>query len=1102
MGGPRRGGVFRHLSKSRAFTAAVLGCVLVTTVAMPATTGRSRADAATRRPAAPATVPGMPGIPQPGTVAFNEDFENRQSPLPVRLNDYTGTTGMTYTADQPWLENCNGWIAAFADPAGGNAAVAPQVADCNPLGGPGTPGTTAWNDVRQLAQSLGVLNGTSPASANHAVSAFTNGHINSGNPGPNFIEFQTGSEIPLASYGRFLTFSVNAAEMNCAVSANHALLDFYLYHGAAETKVATQSVDPCAQGTQLTPGFWTETFIGDAPVLWTDPSVGIKMRNAQGSGAGNDHAFDDIRLLDISPQLDKQFETGSARVGQPVRLTFTVTNTADLLAKNGWSFTDTLPSGMRVANPANASTDCSAGTINANAGDTQVSMTGGVLNAGQASCRIAVDVTSDTAGTFLNNASNMTQLVGLNPPGESDVVFNEPPAASIDLVKTADQATIAYVGQTITYRYQVTNTGETALADVGVGDFLPGIGPITCAATVLAPGASTSCFANYSVTQADLDRGYIRNQANSYGRDPIDGRTVTSPQRDVTIPSIASPGITINKQVAESSFSSAGETLHYSYAVTNTGMVTLNNVGVADPLAGLSPVTCPTTTLAPGQSTTCTAVYTTTQADVDSGIIFNVANAYGTTPDGSFLYSPPADAYIPSTPNPSIAIEKWADPLSFDAAGEPISYGFFVTNTGNLTLSNVGVVDNLPGLTGITCDRTTLGPGEVASCRGNYTTTQADLERGSVVNYAVAQGYPPASANLVESQPDSVAVVAQAAPGLTLTKTADRSTVSAGETITYRYHVVNTGNVTLNDVGITDTLPGLSSVTCEATTLAPGEDTTCTATYTATQADVDRGSIHNTAVAVGTTPGATEPTESGPSEVTVEARSNETGISVRKSASPTTFSQAGEEIRYTYRVTNTGRVPLSGVGVTDRLHGLSGVSCPQTELAPGASMDCTATYRTTQDDVNRGSIRNVATAHGRPPGSDQPIESGPSETTVHSTAKQGLTIRKTVRPKTFSRVGQLLHYAYRVTNTGTVALDGVSVADRLHGLSTIRCPQRTLAPGESMTCTATYRVRAKDLRSLAVRNRAVAEGTPPGSRVPVVSRPAKAVAYRHIPVTG
>ena len=59
-----------------------------------------------------------------------------------------------------------------------------------------------------------------------------------------------------------------------------------------------------------------------------------------------------------------------------------------------------------------------------------------------------------------------------------------------------------------------------------------------------------------------------------------------------------------------------------------------HSVDVTDPMTGLSAVTCPSTTLAPGAAETCTATYTTTQADVDPGGITNTGTATGTPPIG------------------------------------------------------------------------------------------------------------------------------------------------------------------------------------------------------------------------------------------------------------------------------------------------------------------------------------------------------------------------------------------------------------------------------------------------------------------------------------
>jgi uncharacterized repeat protein (TIGR01451 family) len=230
------------------------------------------------------------------------------------------------------------------------------------------------------------------------------------------------------------------------------------------------------------------------------------------------------------------------------------------------------------------------------------------------------------------------------------------------------------------------------------------------------------------------------------------------------------------------------------------------------------------------------------------------------------------------------------------------------------------------------------------------------------------------------------------------------------------------------------------------------------------------------------------------------------GISVVKSASPSTFSKPGQTITYHFLVTNTGNDTLTGDGVTDTdLPGLSAITCPQSTLAAGASEVCTATYVTTQANVNSGKVTNIATAHGLPPGSTTPLVSAPSTATVRAAPTPGLTVVKSASPSSFSGPGQTITYRFAVTNTGDETLTSVAVTDKdLPGLSAIDCPQSTLAPGAGETCTATYVTTQANVNSGKVTNSATAHGLPPGSTTPLVSPPSTATvrALPLVPVTG
>ena len=82
----------------------------------------------------------------------------------------------------------------------------------------------------------------------------------------------------------------------------------------------------------------------------------------------------------------------------------------------------------------------------------------------------------------------------------------------------------------------------------------------------------------------------------------------------------------------------AGDTIAFTFTVTNTGVLPLSSISVSDPTAGS--ITCPDPTLATGDSETCTAdnVYTVTAADEAAGSVTNTATASG-VPPGTTLAS-------------------------------------------------------------------------------------------------------------------------------------------------------------------------------------------------------------------------------------------------------------------------------------------------------------------------------------------------------------------------------------------------------------------------------------------------------------------------------
>jgi uncharacterized repeat protein (TIGR01451 family) len=685
---------------------------------------------------------------------------------------------------------------------------------------------------------------------------------------------------------------------------------------------------------------------------------------------------------------------------------------------------------------------------------------------------------ADVDGAGITNTGTATGTAPNGSTVSDDATLTIRPVhnPAISLVKTASVPSFAEVGTPITYRYVVTNTGNVTLNPVTVTDPLPGLSRITCATAVpvLAPGRSTVCLATYTTTQADLNNGHIANTGTATGTAP-DGTQVTDTD-SVTVEATQAPAIGILKTTDPQSFTTAGTVIHYSYLVTNSGNVTLDPVTVTDDRLGS--IGCPFTSLAPGIARTCTATYTSTQADVDAGSIVNTATATGTPPTGPNV-SQQDMATVQAVPDPAISLTKTATPASFTTAGTVIHYSYQVTNTGNQTLDPVSVSDPLPGLSSVHCPGPPTGfnlaPGDSATCTASYPTIQADLDNGRIVNTAIAGGTTLSGTTV--SDEDSATVIGTARPAISITKTATPASFDRpGTLISYRYRVTNTGNLTLTPVTVTDSRLGAicPNPTPSVLTLDPGASVTCTASYTTTRADLDHGGVTNTGTAAGTTP--TGGTVIDQATRTVPATQNP-AITITKSASVTRFDTVGTSIGYSYQVTNTGNVTLTRVSVTDPKTGLTPIVCQASTLMVGATMTCTASYTTTQADLNRGSLTNTGTATGTAPDGTQ--VSAHDTLTLDPEQAPAIALVKTASVPSFSAAGTTIRYRYRVTNDGNLTLDPVTVTDNLPGLSPISCPATRLAPGAGMTCTASYTTTTTDLERGQINNTGLATGHAP-----------------------
>ncbi len=129
------------------------------------------------------------------------------------------------------------------------------------------------------------------------------------------------------------------------------------------------------------------------------------------SSSGNSGQATATLSVEPPPTFSKAFASGVIASGGVVGLTFTIDNTLSVTPATGLDFTDTLPVGMTVANPSNASTTCTGGTLTAVAGGNVISYTGGTVPAGTA-CTVSVDVTVAADGTYANTTDDLLSSLG------------------------------------------------------------------------------------------------------------------------------------------------------------------------------------------------------------------------------------------------------------------------------------------------------------------------------------------------------------------------------------------------------------------------------------------------------------------------------------------------------------------------------------------------------------------------------------------------------------------------------------------------------------------------------------------------------------------
>jgi LPXTG-site transpeptidase (sortase) family protein len=828
------------------------------------------------------------------------------------------------------------------------------------------------------------------------------------------------------------------------------------------------------------------------------------------AGTGNT-AQATLDVVVAPPAIAKAFNPSTINVGQTSTLTFTITNPNPTTTLTGVAFTDALPTGTWVADsPSVSLLGCNASSTPIFApakGDTNLSFSSGSITGG-GTCTVSVDVTGN-GGTYTNTSGAVSSTNG--GAGNTASAGLQITGFGLLLTKSTTTTDFKAAGDAIDYSYVLTNTGTDPLyapysvTDNKVAVICPGEpaslntdDTVTCTST-----------APYTVISDDVTNGSVTNTATATAMDAAtDGSPVTSNTSSVTVKLAA---LKLTKSNVTLGYRSAGDTIDYSYVLTNIGGVALYPpYAVSDTANGNAvTVTCPSTpaSLAPGANVTCTATYPTTDADVTAGSVTNsaTATAMDAASDGSTVNSNQA----------SVTVNSWIQPPSIAKAFSPSTINedgtstltFTITNPveNTIALTGVGFTDTLPtGVTVVTAPDANQCNGTVSSTSNSVTLTGGSIDaNGSctvsvTVTSAAAGTYVNTSMAVTSTNGgtgntahDTLLVVV-APPAIA--KAFSPDTITVGQTSALVFMITNPNpTTTLTGVAFTDALPTGTWVANTPSVSLSGCNVSSTPVFAPVKGDTNLtfsngsiigggtctvqvsvtgngGNYTNTSGTVTSTNGGTGNTANATLDI------QGFGLSLVKSTTTRDFKVAGDTISYSYLLTNIGAAPLyAPYSVTDNK---TTVSCPSSpaSLNPGDNVTCTATYTVQSTDITAKSVTNTATATAMDAASSgNPVTSNTSSVTVKLAA---LKLTKNTSTSGYRSAGNTISYSYILTNIGSVALYppyAVSDTANSHPV-TVSCPSTPsmLNPAANVTCTATYTVLSSDVTNGSVTNTATA----------------------------
>lgn len=722
---------------------------------------------------------------------------------------------------------------------------------------------------------------------------------------------------------------------------------------------------------------------------------------------------------------------------------------------------------------------------------------GTVVAGGVCTVLIKGTISSNFDGSIINTASVSSEIDDPNLSNNTSTTTNNVNTyADLRITKTSLQEN-AVAGEVINYTITVNNLGLSDAQNIVVTENLPAelelISVNTSAGTwnspewnigTLADGATVTMEIAALVETDVLQGTTITNTASVTSTTPDPNTSNNTANKSNQVNAVADLEIT---KISQTNTVIAGQNISYLITVRNNGSSNAQNVSVTDNLpAGLTFISAnPSTGSFTGTEWQIGTLSSGASATLLLTALVNANVTEGTVINNTAIVSSPTSDPEPenNTSTSTKTVNSLADLVMNKTAsndnpnaGEQIVYTLSVENIGPSNAVNVNVNDVVPSTLTITGVSTNVGswisPDWIIGSLPVGQTVQltitanvkANVPNGTSINNTanVSSGTPdPVSSNNTSTHTANISTSSD----LTITKTANKNEVVAGESLVYTITVTNNGPSNALDVLVTDNISSeLTLTSADATlgnfiypnwnigTLTHGSSATLT--LNTMVADVTPYGIEIVNSTIVTSPTPDPDPNNNTSTITVPVVT-QADLAVIKTATPNPLV-AGEDITYSITVINSGPSMAQNVSVTDLLPSelvfinesasIGTWSAPEWAIGnmPVNSSQTLTINASVKPEILQGTIiQNTATVDSD---TDDPVSS--NNTSIHNgnvAAIADLTLTKEAINEAIA--GDTLIYQISVSNEGPSDAQFVQVSDPVPSI--FETPEYSTDNGES-----------------------------------------------------